>query len=654
MRRRLIPLLLLAGAVAVVAALGGGVGTRSAHATSWYDQLPQIQKRILSGQAALMFGPNVQLAPRVLSLNEEDAEGDEGVDVTTTPLTRKVTCPSNFGDNFRVNQNCLNIADPDLQGRDQAQNETAIASNPNNRRQLVGSYNDYRRGDGTCGVSYSNDGTHWKDATTPNGFTRGTAFGDKLRQYWQAGGDTAVAWDTRGNVYLLCQTFMRGSDNRLTNNPDQSSALYLFRSTEAKGASWDFPARPIAENDDTQGVGNALLDKPYMTVDNHRSSHFRDRVYVSWTFFAPDRTAYIYEAFSDDYGESFSNPVVVSKDSDLCTNDYGLPTPHGRCNQNQFSQPFTGPDGALYVVYNNYNNTVSGDENWNQVLVVKSTDGGKSFGKPVLVSKYYDLPDCSTYQNHQDPGRACVPEKGSSTNSIFRATNYPSGVADPTNPDRIAVTFGSYINEHSNESNGCMPAGLAPTGLNAYTGVKTAGACNNDILVSVSTNGGKSFTGTNTDPRDLTSVDQDPAQATTDQFWQWAAISDSGRLYVSSFDRQYGDDETTGNMDVSVSASEDLTAFATARATTTSMPLPTQFPNSLGNSQFFGDYTGLDVSGANDNLAMPIWPDTRNQDLFLCDGTGQKGVPPQLCGGTEPNGLVANDQDIYTAGVHVP
>ena len=66
---------------------------------------------------------------------------------------------------------------------------------------------------------------------------------------------------------------------------------------------------------------------------------------------------------------------------------------------------------------------------------------------------------------------------------------------------------------------------------------------------------------------------------------------------------------------------------------------------------FMGDYTGLAVS---EDEAFPIWPDTRVVDLFLCDGTGEPGVPPELCTGTEPNGLQADDQDIYTAGVHLP
>ena len=67
-------------------------------------------------------------------------------------------CQANLGSNIKVNQNCLNISDPKLQGRSQAQNETSIAVDPNNTQHVLASFNDYRRGDGTCGVSYSLDG----------------------------------------------------------------------------------------------------------------------------------------------------------------------------------------------------------------------------------------------------------------------------------------------------------------------------------------------------------------------------------------------------------------------------------------------------------------------------------------------------------------
>src|SRR5581483_2121854 len=155
-----------------------------------------------------------------------------------------------------------------------------------------------------------------------------------------------------------------------------------------------------------------------------------------------DGTSYIFEAHSADYGETFSAPVVVSTTSTLCDNTAGLPTPHGTCNTNQDSQPFTAPDGTLYVVYSNFNNANTAPENRSQVLLAKSTDGGATFAPPVRAGYFNDLPDCATYQNGADPGRACVPEKGPSFNSIFRAGNYAVGAVDPTSPSTIAVTYG--------------------------------------------------------------------------------------------------------------------------------------------------------------------------------------------------------------------
>ena len=82
-------------------------------------------------------------------------------------------------------------------------------------------------------------------------------------------------------------------------------------------------------------------------------------------------------------------------------------------------------------------------------------------------------------------------------------------------------------------------------------------------------------------------------------------------------------------------------SFTQTRVTSSSMPLPTQFPDVQGNSVFFGDYSGLAVA----NTAMPLWMDTRSLDLFVCPASG----PPTVCTATEPNGRVANDQDVFTA-----
>ncbi len=462
------------------------------------------------------------------------------------------------------------------------------------------------------------------------------------RQYWQSCGDPfVIGYDTYGNAYFGALMFNRGIG--VSNNPDQGSAVYVWRSTQNSGASWNFPGRPVVETDNVQGL--PFNDKPQGTIDNNGSSPFANRIYVTWTDFGSDGSAYIFEAYSTDYGEHFSSPHLVSVNSTLCPNAYGISNTNGNCDENQFSQPFVAPNGNLYVVYDNYNNPTKGpQDNENQVLLSESTDGGNSFLPPVKVASYYDLPDCATYQKGQDFGRACVPEKGATSNSIFRAINYPVGAVNPTNPNQVVVTFGSYINKDSNEANGCVPAGFNPaTGNNLYTGVKTPGACNNKILLSVSNDGGATFTGTTIDPRALPTVNQDPGQAGTDQFWQWMAFTKDGKLAVSYYDRQYGTDETTGYSDMSLSGSGDLANFVVERVTSSSMPPPTEF-----SGLFMGDYSGLAAS----TKAWPLWTDTRNPELFYCPSSVSS--TPAVCGATDANGLAANDQDIYTENVSVP
>jgi hypothetical protein len=655
--RRILYACVLTAAVALAATVAfagqSGGGTAKAARGHW---LTPLQQRLLSGAASQALEPARQPArtQQLRSMRRAAA---------TVGATADTGCPVNHGSNIRVNQNCENLSDPDLAGRGQAQNETAIAQDPNHPNRIVASMNDYRRGDGNCYSSYSSDsGKTWTDSTPPMSFTRGTLWG-KPRQYWQAGGDTSVAWDSKGNAYLSCQMFNRGSST--SPNPDQSSAFYVFRSTGTGGASWNFPARPVAELDDTAGAGTALLDKQYLTVDNSAGSRFKDRLYVTWTLFAADGTSYIYEAHSSDYAESFSTPVLVSQDSPDCVVGYGLPTPNGRCNVNQDSQPFTGPDGALYVVFNNYNLTGSearGDDdagggdnargnaapaaandNREQIFLAKSTDGGNTFSAPVKVADYYDLPDCDAYQGAgKDPFRACVPEKGPTGNSIFRADNYPSGAVNPRNRNEVDVTFGSYINRNSNEGNGCVPAGYSDQALPLYDGVKTTGACNNDILISRSTNGGRSFTGTSTDPRELPSVRNGKA----DQFWQWAVINRDGTLGVAYYNREYGNDEQTGFSDFSLSGSRNGSTFATNRVTTSSMPPPSQF-----SGQFWGDYAGLSAVGA----AHPFWMDTRDPELFTCrDSAGNVTTPPSVCTASAANADVANDENVYTRALSIP
>ncbi len=296
-RRRVVVALASVSALAAASVpvlVSGG----SAQATAFsLNKLNKIQQRLVSSELINELGPQ-----NTAAIGGDNGAGADGAPNTPPSGFATVTgagrpanyfptgtgaCSANFGTNIKVNQNCLNVTDSDLQGRGQANNETSIAEDPLHPTNLVASNNDYVRGDGTCGTAYSTDrGQTWNNSTVPDIFTRGTAFGGFARQYWQAGGDTSVAWDTQGNAYLSCQLFNRG--NVASSNPDQSSAFVVFRSTGNNGASWNFPGRLVTSFFDRPGTSGVLEDKQLIAVDNHLGSPFQDRVYVSWTEFAAD------------------------------------------------------------------------------------------------------------------------------------------------------------------------------------------------------------------------------------------------------------------------------------------------------------------------------------------------------------------------------
>jgi hypothetical protein len=600
-------------------------------------RLTPQQARLLSGTARQAL---ITLNASVIVGGDTEAGGDDAPDGVAPGVSpgvqlspgapgglgsiipgRDGTCEVRQGSNVRVNIDCQNATDADLHGRAQAQNETSIAVNPTDPSNLIASANDYRRGDGACGAYYSVDGAKsWNGGLAPAGFIRGDLTGT-ARTYFQAGGDTDVAYDSKGVAYLQCQVFNRGPG--VTQDPDVSSGVLLFRS-DNKGASWDFPGRVIVASTDSPASGVVLEDKPLMAIDSNASSPFADRIYITWTEFTDDGAAYIHEAFSSDAGETFSQSIIIGGDGGaLCPVSFGVPTDNGACNENQFSYPFVGSDGAVYVVWSNFNNAVAGNDNRNQVLFVKSTDGGATFGPPSKATDYYDVPDCVTYTG-QDPGRSCIPNKSTTNfNSVFRVANYPTAVVDPTNPSRLVVHIASYINRNSNETTGCVPESLNPnTGLNLFDGVLTP-ACHNQIIESVSGNGGGSFTGQTTDPRRLPIVGRQRVVA--DVFFQSTAASSNG-VVVAYYDRQYGNDDVTGFNDISVTSGR-----TTKRVTTVSLPPETQFAGT-----FYGDYIRMAVSGS---TAYPSWSDTRLPGVTTCPAD-----PRALC-------QLGQDEDIFAASV---
>ena len=105
----------LTGFVVAIASSGGSASTARE------VKMTKLQRRILSGYASFELGttPGNEATARTSATNLKPVSNPTAA-----------ACPTHHGNNVKVNQNCLNVSDRDLQGRGQAQNESAIAVNP--------------------------------------------------------------------------------------------------------------------------------------------------------------------------------------------------------------------------------------------------------------------------------------------------------------------------------------------------------------------------------------------------------------------------------------------------------------------------------------------------------------------------------------------
>src|SRR5512138_3899444 len=227
------------------------------------------------------------------------------------------------------------------------QNETAIAVDPNNPNRVVAAANDYvtrtwncdvngtpcsALGDGYSGTYFSNDGGHTWCCTSTDPAHLGTLIPGVTRltggQY-DAGGDPALAFDSRGNVYYAGLGFDRTA-------PPNTVAVNKGTFDGSGHLSW---GAPTFINQTTSP--STLNDKEWIAADWHASSPNKDRVYVSWTRFLFNASngnytqSPIFFAYSTDGGATFSTPKNIS----------------GNVLYDQGSRPIVGYDGTVYVIF---------------------------------------------------------------------------------------------------------------------------------------------------------------------------------------------------------------------------------------------------------------------------------------------------------------
>jgi len=263
-------------------------------------------------------------------------------------------------------------------GATQPVDETPIAINSLNKKQLITGGNDYN----CTSSSYrgfwvsNNGGKTWSGGC---GVDLSGSGGE---------GDPMVGYDLNGNV------FQGGIETA------NGGVIGVARSKD-NGKTWG--AMVIA----SQASGQ-FADKGWLEIDTNANSPNKNNLYVSNTMFAGNNDSAIWVSHSTDSGKTWA--IVQASPTAVWPNFV-----------NQFSDLAVGSDGAVYVAYLNCPVTGStGDSGGtaSTMYIQKSTDGGKTWSKQVAVDSITLAPDtCGAFYG-------CLP------NTSERVSNIPVVAVD--------------------------------------------------------------------------------------------------------------------------------------------------------------------------------------------------------------------------------
>lgn len=445
------------------------------------------------------------------------------------------------------------------------QNETSIAINPRETKNMVGGANDYQgdynQFDTTTSRGKGNYGSINPSPSNP--------FAYALTQ-----SDPVFVYDRDGIAY----------NQEIAFAFDDSNGVFVWRSTNG-GFTWTRPCVPIA-NDDTPdpddgacgGVGDPRQPGDGVITWNQDPTPFSfdgdapfddknwlaagprpagvqpvcftpftrtatacnpdvigsDRLHATWTRFdtqgcdepnefeAPCEGR-IWHSYSDDQARSWSPAKPISGTAAFCI---GIgPLGDDVCDDNQFSVPTVHPrTGLLGVAYQNFNTAAE-----NQYLFVRSRDGGQTFQGPFFVSPVYDVnyplgatrPDCVA--RGQSAGREVL------TNSCFRV-NAAGNVAVDKRGTSMTSGFGDdFYLVLADNRNG------------------TPASSNTDVFFFRSTNGGETWVGPTRVNDDRSVAPPNRNQPTmgnfgNDQWFPWIDVNADGTLALAFYDRRLDED----------------------------------------------------------------------------------------------------------------
>ena len=333
-----------------------------------------------------------------------------------------------------------------------------------------------------------------------------------------------------------------------------------YKSTNG-GATWTFDA--------TFSGTQSSTDKQMMWVDHSASSAFRDNIYAIWHNGAP-----CYMNRRTGPGGSWGTPIQVSGAESTGT-AIGADVKTNSAGDVFGFWPATGNRG---------------------VFVVKSTNGGVSYGTPVRLATTFDSFDIG------------VPSFNSR-----RALIYVSGGAYRNATKNLVYASWTDLSGET----GCTSSANEP-------GASTTSTCKTRIWFARSTNGGTTWSAP---------IRVNAQASLNDQFNQWMAVDETtGRISLMYYDTVANSGRKKTDVWYQTSSDDGVTWSAPFKVTTAM----TDETVSGSDGNQYGDYNGL---SGNAGIFLPSWTDRRNnarEEIWTAQISETPCTPPAA-----PTGLVA-------------